>query len=103
MQLKVRLFLTLLPSLQVSMMLKPHQIIVFSNFPSETYIIDGSSNLRGTSASLVLKSLKVHKIHCALRFKFKALNNKAKYEALIAGLRLAKELKVNSIDMYSDS
>lgn len=36
-------------------------------------------------------------------FKFKASNNKAEYEALLVELRLAKELKVESIDIYNDS
>ncbi|KAM2530053.1 hypothetical protein PS1_027958 [Malus domestica] len=39
----------------------------------------------------------------ALRFKFKASNNKAEYEALLAGLHLAKHLKVKRIDIFSDS
>ncbi|KAM1800792.1 hypothetical protein ACFX11_032472 [Malus domestica] len=39
----------------------------------------------------------------ALRFKFKASNNKAEYEALLAGLRLAKHLWVKRIDIFSDS
>ena len=39
----------------------------------------------------------------ALRFNFKASNNEAEYEALIAGLKLAKEVKVESLDIFSDS
>ncbi|KAM2312317.1 hypothetical protein ACFXTH_022736 [Malus domestica] len=39
----------------------------------------------------------------ALRFKFKASNNEAEYEALLAGLRLAKHLGVERIDIFSDS
>ncbi|KAM1228780.1 hypothetical protein ACFX2J_007839 [Malus domestica] len=39
----------------------------------------------------------------ALCFKFKASNNKAEYEALLAGLRLAKHLGVKRIDIFSDS
>ncbi|KAM1774845.1 hypothetical protein ACFX12_044170 [Malus domestica] len=38
-----------------------------------------------------------------LRFKFKASNNEAEYEALLAGLRLAKHLGVKRIDIFSDS
>ena len=44
-----------------------------------------------------------HKIHCALHFKLQASNNKAEYEALLVGLRLEKELKVNHLKVYSDS
>ncbi|KAM2478825.1 hypothetical protein PS1_002626 [Malus domestica] len=39
----------------------------------------------------------------AIRFKFKASNNEAEYEALLAGLRLAKHLGVKRIDIFSDS
>ncbi|KAM2405028.1 hypothetical protein ACFXTH_032291 [Malus domestica] len=39
----------------------------------------------------------------ALRFKFKPSNNEAEYEALIAGLHLAKHLGVKQIDIFSDS
>ena len=42
-------------------------------------------------------------MHCALRFRFKASDNEAKYEALIAGLNLPKEMKVESLEIYSDS
>ena len=42
-------------------------------------------------------------MHCALRFGFKASNNEAKYEALIVGLKLAKEMKVESLEIFSDS
>ena len=42
-------------------------------------------------------------MHSTLRFDFQASNNEAEYEALIAGLKLAKEMKVESLKIYSDS
>ena len=42
-------------------------------------------------------------MHCALRFRFKASNNGVEYEALIARLKLAKEMKVESLEIFSDS
>ena len=39
----------------------------------------------------------------ALRFNFKALNNQAKYEALTAGLKLAKEMGAQRVRCYTDS
>ncbi|CAL9011833.1 unnamed protein product, partial [Prunus brigantina] len=39
----------------------------------------------------------------ALRFKFHASNNEAEYEALLAGLRLAKEMGAMQIQIFSDS
>ena len=42
-------------------------------------------------------------MNCALIFGFKASNNEAEYEALIVGLELAKEMKVESLDIFSYS
>nr|XP_043630086.1 uncharacterized protein K02A2.6-like [Erigeron canadensis] len=39
----------------------------------------------------------------ALRFKFETTNNEAEYEALLAGLRIAKDMKVRHIHVYVDS
>ena len=39
----------------------------------------------------------------ALRFEFPATNNGAEYEALIAGLKIAKELGVDRLQLHSDS
>lgn len=41
-------------------------------------------------------------IQCALRFGFKASNNKAEYEALISVLKLARELKVEAVHVFND-
>ena len=65
--------------------------------------VDGSSNEGGLGADLILVSPEGHQMHCALRFRFKASNNEAEYEALIAGLSLAKEMKVESLEVYSNS
>ena len=65
--------------------------------------MDGSSNDGGSGADLILVSLEGHRIHCALRFGFKASNNEVEYEALITGLELAKEMKVESLDIFSNS
>ena len=51
----------------------------------------------------MLVSPENHRISSALRFTFKASNNEAECEALLAGLRLAKELQVDSLMIYSDS
>ena len=62
-----------------------------------------ASNDTGSGVDIMLISPKVHKIHCALHFGFKASNNEVEYEALIAGLRLARELQTRNIQIYSDS
>ena len=65
--------------------------------------MDGLSTYEGASARIVLIRLEDQKIHCALRFGFKASSNEAEYEALLAGLHLPKEMKVNSIEVSCDS
>ena len=65
--------------------------------------MDGSSNEGGLGAGLILVSPEGHLMHCALGFGFKASNNEAEYEVLIAGLNLPKEMKVESLEIYGDS
>ena len=65
--------------------------------------MDGSANEGGSGTGLILVSPEGYRVHCALRFGFKASNNEAEYEALIAGLKLAKEMRVESLNICSDS
>ena len=65
--------------------------------------VDGASNESGAGAGVILVSPEGHRIHSALRFKFDASNNEAEYEALLAGLRIARELKVENLGIVSDS
>ena len=65
--------------------------------------LDGSSNEGGSGAKLILVSPEGHQMNYALMFRFKASNNKAEYKALIVGLNLAKEMKAESLEIYSDS
>ncbi|GKC68950.1 reverse transcriptase domain-containing protein, partial [Tanacetum coccineum] len=51
--------------------------------------IDGSSNEGGSRAGLILTNPDGVEFTYALRFEFKASNNEAEYEALLAGLRIA--------------
>ena len=57
-----------------------------------TLYVDGASNDTRSRACIMLISSEGRKIHCALCFRFKVSNTKVEYEALIAGLRLVKEL-----------
>ncbi|KAM2897511.1 hypothetical protein COP2_007152 [Malus domestica] len=70
-----------------------------------TYPVDIVSTLKevGCGAGLVLTTPDKVAMEYVLRFKFKASNNEAEYEALLAGLRLAKHLGVKRIDIFSDS
>ena len=55
--------------------------------------IDGFSNMNGSGTSVVLESPTGEKISYTLRLGFPASNNETEYEALLAGLRLPKELR----------
>ncbi|GKU91005.1 hypothetical protein SLEP1_g4936 [Rubroshorea leprosula] len=65
--------------------------------------VDGAASIEGSGAGAVLVGPDGFKSEHALRFKFQMTNNAAKYEALIYGLKLASELKVQSIQVFSDS
>jgi len=70
----------------------------------ELYVDGSSSKYRvGAGAGILLISPEGHKIPYALRFSFKTTNNEAEYETLLAGLRLAKELKAKRLAVFSDS
>ena len=64
---------------------------------------DGSKMRTGLGANVVLTSPKGDKLKYALQIHFAASNNVAEYEALIHGLRLAKELGIRRILCYGDS
>ena len=65
--------------------------------------VDGAFNENGAGGGVILISPEGHRIHSALRFKFDASNNEAEYEALLAGLCIARELKVENLAIVSDS
>ncbi|KAM1611109.1 hypothetical protein ACFXTN_021439 [Malus domestica] len=71
--------------------------------PAWSLYVDVSSNQQGYRAGLVFTTPDKLAMEYALRLKFKASNNEAEYEALLAGLRLAKHLGVKQIDIFSDS
>ena len=65
--------------------------------------MDGSFGASGVGAGLILSNPKWVVVEYALHFDFSATNNGANYEALLAGLRIAKELGVPHLKAYSDS
>ncbi|XP_074323402.1 uncharacterized protein LOC141660323 [Apium graveolens] len=68
-----------------------------------TLKVDGSSTSERSGAGLILKSSEGFKVQTAISFNFPATNNQAEYEALIAGLKLSRTLKVQDLKIYSDS
>nr|XP_009388102.1 PREDICTED: uncharacterized protein LOC103974923 [Musa acuminata subsp. malaccensis] len=73
--------------------------------PPEPWVlhVDGSANSKGAGAGLVLRSPDGRSFERSLRFGFRATNNEAKYEALLAGLRLALEMQVVTLHVLTDS
>ncbi|GAV88544.1 RVT_3 domain-containing protein [Cephalotus follicularis] len=65
--------------------------------------VDGSSCVFSSGAGLVLTSPDTWTLEYALRFGFKATNNDAEWEALIAVLTISKHLEVQKIETSSDS
>ena len=63
---------------------------------------DGSKMRLGLGAGIVLSSLKGDRLRYALPIQFAASNNITEYEALMHGLRLAKELGIRHILCYGD-
>ena len=64
---------------------------------------DGASNVRGTGLGILLKSPQGDIIPSSISCEFNATNNEAEYEALIAGLQLAKKMKIKYLQVYVDS
>ena len=64
--------------------------------------VDGSSNQQGSGAGVILEGPNGVLIEQSLRFAFKASNNQAEYEALIAGILLAKEMGARVLMAKSD-
>src|ERR1044072_5335429 len=68
-----------------------------------TLYVDGSSNKRGSGAGIILQGPDGIQVEQSLRFNFKASNNQAEYEALIAGMSLAIEMDAIQFLIRSDS
>ncbi|GJY49850.1 reverse transcriptase domain-containing protein [Tanacetum coccineum] len=68
-----------------------------------TLFTNESSCADGSGVGLILTSPEGAEFTYALRFRFEATNNEAEYEALIAGLRIAKEIGVKNLQANVDS
>jgi ribonuclease HI len=63
----------------------------------------GSKTLGGLGAGIVFTSPKGDKLMYVLQIHFRASNNVAEYEALVHGLKLAKEIGIRRILCFGDS
>ncbi|XP_020218550.1 uncharacterized protein LOC109801829 [Cajanus cajan] len=65
--------------------------------------VDCSSNSQGSGANIILEGPTGLTLEQSLHFAFKASNNQAEYEALLAGLRLAQKVGVTRLVCWNDS
>ena len=72
------------------------------DLPIWKLFVDGDVNAQGSGAGLILTSSYEIDTKYALRFGFRASNNEAEYEAVIARLNLT-HFKVDQLEVSSDS
>ena len=65
--------------------------------------VDGASNAMGAGAGIVIITPKGIRLEHSFKLGFKASNNEAEYEALLAGLRVVLHLGAKDVEIYSDS
>ena len=64
---------------------------------------DRSLNRRAGGVGVVIQTSEGDKIQCMIRLDFLTTNNEAEYEALVAGLDLAKVAGAENIVVHCDS
>ena len=64
---------------------------------------DGSSTQQGGEAGIVITSPEKEVLKYGVQLKFSITNNEAEYEALLAGLRIARAYGAKKIVLKSDS
>ena len=64
---------------------------------------EGSSNRRARGAGVVIQTLEGDKIECIIQLDFPTTNNEAEYEALVAGLDLARATNAENMVVHCDS
>nr|KYP47963.1 hypothetical protein KK1_030378 [Cajanus cajan] len=68
-----------------------------------TLHVDESFNSKGGGAGIILEGPNKVTIEKSLKFGFKVTNNQTEYKALLAGLRLARDLRAQRVSYNSDS
>ena len=65
--------------------------------------IDGSSKQKGAGVGILLIGPDKEEFKCSIKFTFPITNNAAEYEALLAGLRRAKRIRAQRVNVFVDS
>jgi ribonuclease HI len=64
---------------------------------------DGASSRGGTGAGVIFVSHCQETISLSYKLEFESTNNVAEYEALVLGLRAAKEMEIEGVAMFRDA
>ena len=59
--------------------------------------VDGASNCRGAEVGIIIISLKGVRVEKSFRLGFLVSNNEVEYEALLAGLRMSRQVGVDRV------
>ena len=65
--------------------------------------VDGASNSRGSGAGMIFITPEGAMMERVVTLGFAASNNEVEYEALLSGLRAAKELRIKQLIVHCDS
>jgi hypothetical protein len=75
--------------------------------PPTTYVwkmfFDGASSSEGTGVGVVFVSPCQETISLSYKLEFEATNNVVEYEALVLGLRAAKEMGIKEVAVFEDA
>ena len=72
------------------------------NCPWKVFV-DGALSAMGAGVGIVIITLEGIRLEYSFKLGFKAINNKAEYEAFLAGLRTVLCLGACDVEIYSDS
>ena len=65
--------------------------------------VDGFTNQEGSGIGIVLESPRHKKIYKVFKLDFLVSNNEAEYEALLTGLKMARDLDIKAIHVFCNS
>ena len=65
--------------------------------------MDGAYKVKGSEVGIILEGPNKVTLEKALKLNFRASNNQAEYEALVTGLKLAREIEAKRLRCYTDS
>ena len=68
-----------------------------------TVFMDGASSAMGAGVRIIIVTLEGIRLEHSFRLRFRASNNDAKYEALLAGLKIILGIGAWDVKAYSDS